>query len=210
MLLYPVSLLLLLYNRPTLLGSTRRSSFLLVVGTLLLALVLIGGVVAHDPMSIAYLAGYGSVLTLLAWTAAWWGRGMRWAWWVAEHGLQWRKGALWCVRMICRARTNKDVVILVKGDEVRLKSNSLPAMPLTPPFYADRCSLRSTSSSGAFCMLSKTKRRRTLRLSISTATTRPRDRGGLPRRTSQHSVLERTCPFCWTRSGSTPWSPPRL
>jgi hypothetical protein len=36
----------------------------------LLDLVLLGGVVAHDPMSIAYLAGYGSILTLLAWTAA--------------------------------------------------------------------------------------------------------------------------------------------
>ncbi|TKA55927.1 hypothetical protein B0A53_01626 [Rhodotorula sp. CCFEE 5036] len=118
MLFYPLSLLLLLYNRPTLLGSTRRSSFLLIVATLLLDLVLLGGVVAHDPMSIAYLAGYGSILTLLAWTAAWWGRGMRWVWWIAEHGLEWKNGARWCVRMIRRARTGRDVIILVKGDEI--------------------------------------------------------------------------------------------
>ncbi|GAA5991134.1 hypothetical protein JCM10908_006555 [Rhodotorula pacifica] len=118
MLLYPISLLLLLYNRPTLLGSTRRSSFLLIVGTLMLDLVLIGGVIANDPLAIAYLAGYGSVLTLLAWTAAWWGRGLRWVWWVAEHGLNWHKGARWCVRMIRRAKVGNDVVILVKGDEI--------------------------------------------------------------------------------------------
>lgn len=121
MLFYPLSLLLLLYNRPTLLGSTRRSSFLLIVATLLLDLVLLGGVVAHDPMSIAYLAGYGSILTLLAWTAAGWGRGMRWVWWIAEHGLEWKNGARWCVRMIRRARTGQDVIILVQGDEVRLR-----------------------------------------------------------------------------------------
>lgn len=121
MLFYPLSLLLLLYNRPTLLDSTRRSSFLLIVATLLLDLVLLGGVVAHDPMSVAYLAAYGTVLTLLAWTAAWWGRGMRWVWWVAEHGLEWKNGARWCVRMIRRARRGRDVVILVKGDEVRLR-----------------------------------------------------------------------------------------
>lgn len=117
--LYPISLLVLLFNRPTLLGANRRSPFLLIVGTLILSFVLIAGVVVTDPMSIAYFAAYGAALSILAWTAASWGSGVRWAWWIAEHGLKWPVAAKWCVRMIKYARTGRDIVIFVKGDEVR-------------------------------------------------------------------------------------------
>ncbi|BGP60629.1 hypothetical protein NBRC10512_007753 [Rhodotorula toruloides] len=115
---YPVSLLLLQYHRPTMPRLARRTPFLLTVSTLLLALALISGVISLNPTSVGYFAAYMCVLTLALWTAARWGRWLRVFRWVCEHGLGWRRGAEWCVRMMAKAKEGKEVVLFVKGDEI--------------------------------------------------------------------------------------------
>jgi len=120
MALYPLSLLILLHNRPTLPRRSRRTPFLLTVSTLALSLALIAGVISTDPSSLGYFAAYVAALGGALLLAARWGRLVRTAWWVAEHGLHWHGGADWCVRMMRRAKQGKEVVVFVKSDEVRL------------------------------------------------------------------------------------------
>ncbi|BGP49658.1 hypothetical protein JCM10450v2_005561 [Rhodotorula kratochvilovae] len=118
MALYPLSLLILLHNRPTLPRRARRTPFLLTLSTLLLALALIGGVISTDPSSLGYFAAYFAALGGALLLAARWGRWMRTVWWVAEHGLRWRAGAEWCVRVMRRAKEGREVVVFVKSDEI--------------------------------------------------------------------------------------------
>ncbi|GAA5998495.1 APC family permease [Rhodotorula paludigena] len=118
MALYPVSLLILSYNRPTLPRRARRTPFLLVLLTLVLSLALIAGVVSTDPASIGYAVAYTAAIAGALLAAARWGRWMRAAWWIAEHGLGWARGADWCVEMMRRAKEGKEVVVFVKSDEI--------------------------------------------------------------------------------------------
>ncbi|GAA5902217.1 hypothetical protein JCM8208_002507 [Rhodotorula glutinis] len=118
MALYPLSLLVLLHNRPTLPRRSRRTPFLLIVSTLALSLALVAGVISTDPSSLGYFAAYVVALSGALLLAARWGRLMRTAWWVAEHGLHWRGGAEWCVRMMRRAKEGKEVIVFVKSDEI--------------------------------------------------------------------------------------------
>ncbi|GAA6057615.1 hypothetical protein JCM3770_004995 [Rhodotorula araucariae] len=118
MTLYPLSLLVLLHNRPTLPRGARRTPFLVTLATLLVACALLGGVISAQPASVGYFAAYGAALGAALLLAARWGRWMRTAWWVAEHGLGWRTGADWCVRMMRRAKEGNEVVVFVKSDEI--------------------------------------------------------------------------------------------
>ncbi|GAA5889213.1 hypothetical protein JCM5296_005836 [Sporobolomyces johnsonii] len=119
MLLYPLSLLLLTYNRPSLPRPlSPRTSFLLPLFTLFLALALIGGVISVDPRSVGYFAAYLAGIALLVCGCARRGTVLRVVWWVAERKMGWSGVAKWSVRMMERSKKGKEIVLFVKSDEI--------------------------------------------------------------------------------------------
>lgn len=115
---YPLSLLVLHYNRPSL---PRRSSspFLLTLSTLFLSLTLIAGVIWTQPISVGYFAAYGVAILTMVLGCAKKGRLVKVAWWICKHGLGWQRGAERCVSWMGRGKKGREVVLFVKGDEVR-------------------------------------------------------------------------------------------
>ncbi|GAA5832315.1 hypothetical protein JCM11251_006406 [Rhodosporidiobolus azoricus] len=122
MALYPLSLLILSYNRPSLPHPSKRTHrptpFLWTFFTLLLSLALIAGVIWNQTVSVGFFAAY--MLAIAAAVLGWAKRGnwLRVVWWACETGLGWRRGAEVCVRGIKRAKVGKEVVLFVKGDEI--------------------------------------------------------------------------------------------
>ncbi|BGP17752.1 hypothetical protein JCM10213v2_005794 [Rhodosporidiobolus nylandii] len=121
MALYPLNLLLLRYNRPTLPRPhlKRRTPFLLILFTLSLALALIAGVAWQQTVSIGYFAAYLLAILALLLAAARKGQLVRLAWWVvSSHGVKWRRAEEACVRWMRRSKEGRTVVLFVKGDEI--------------------------------------------------------------------------------------------
>ncbi|GAA5888603.1 hypothetical protein JCM6882_009016 [Rhodosporidiobolus microsporus] len=119
MALYPLSLLILLYNRPSLPRPTAHPTpFLWTLLTLLLSLSLIAGVIWNKAVSVGYFAAYKVAIFGVVVACARRGRWGRVGWWVFEHGVRWEGGAAWFVRMMRRAKEGQEVVLFVKGDEI--------------------------------------------------------------------------------------------
>ncbi|GAA6032072.1 hypothetical protein JCM8097_007054 [Rhodosporidiobolus ruineniae] len=119
MTLYPLSLLLMRYNRPSLPPSSApKTPFLLVLFTLCLSFALISGVIWNQPVSLGLFAAYKVALFVAVLACARKGTGLRYAWWVCQHGVGWTSGAEWCVRMMKKSKEGKDVVLFVKSDEI--------------------------------------------------------------------------------------------
>ncbi|GAA6016219.1 hypothetical protein JCM10207_000435 [Rhodosporidiobolus poonsookiae] len=116
---YPLSLLALRYNRPSLpRPRTARAPFLLVVFVVLLALALVAGVVWNQNVSVGFFAAYKIAVLALVLACAKKGMWMRYAWWVCAYGVEWARGAEACVRMMQRSKKGREVVLFVKGDEL--------------------------------------------------------------------------------------------
>ncbi|GAA5864700.1 hypothetical protein JCM8547_008274 [Rhodosporidiobolus lusitaniae] len=119
MTLYPLSLLILLHNRPSLPRPVSRPTpFLLTLVTLLLSLTLVAGVIWTSPINVALFAAYGAAIWAAVLGCARKGRVGRLGWWVCQEGVGWNRGAEWCVGMMKKAKEGRDVVLFVKGDEI--------------------------------------------------------------------------------------------
>lgn len=119
MALYPLSSLLLTYNRPRLPRSP-HTSLLFTLFTFVVSLVLIGGNIALAPATIGYFAAYATVIGGGIWLMSRKSEVLVFAWWVLSRGnSSWReKGCERLVRGMKKVRSGA-VVVFVETDEVR-------------------------------------------------------------------------------------------